>query len=120
MRQVISAHIFGDSMPKKFQRNLAAVAFLGVCLLGGAAWTQGTIVSPSYGPLTFNKADGGDLYLAQAGHFTVATLSNGVMEFHLKGEAFQIGYSGRQANICLTQVEAPEIRTSPSGSRASC
>ena len=74
----------------------------------------------SYGPLVFNRPGGGDFYVAQNGRFVPAEFRDGAIEIHLRGAPFQIGYNGEQLNICLAQVNFPEIRPDPKGNRASC
>lgn len=75
--------------------------------------------SSFYGPLTFNRA-GADFYFSQDGKFAPAALTDGMIEIHLHPRSFQIGYNGEQMNICLAQVPFPEVRTDPTGYRASC
>jgi hypothetical protein len=74
----------------------------------------------SYGPLTFNHAGGGDFYFAQNGRFVAAEFRDGAIEIHLRSAPFQIGYNGEQLNLCLAQVNFPEVRPDPKGFRASC
>jgi hypothetical protein len=102
-----------------------SAAFLLPCLLllscaanrngGGGVGRSG-----SYGPLIFNRSDGGDFYVAQDGRFVPAELRGGTIEIRLRSAPFQIGYNGEQLNICLAQVEFPEVRADPKGYRASC
>lgn len=88
-------------------------------LLAGCAATP-SATNPGYGPLSFNVDGGGDFYFAQDGQFAPAHLNQGAIEIDLKPSTFQIGYNGEQLNICLTQVPGPEIKTDPSGYKASC
>jgi hypothetical protein len=74
----------------------------------------------SYGPLVFNRAGGGDFYVAQNGRFVAAEFRDGAIEIHLRSAPFQIGYNGEQLNVCLAQVNFPEVRSDPKGFRASC
>ena len=74
----------------------------------------------SYGPLVFNRAGSGDFYFAQNGQFVPAEFGNGAIQIHLRSASFQIGYNGEQLNICLGEVDFPEIRPDPKGHEASC
>ena len=74
----------------------------------------------SYGPLLFNRAGGGDFYVAQDGRFVPAGFRDGAIEIHLHGAPFQIGFNGEQLNVCLAQIDFPEVRPDPKGYRASC
>jgi hypothetical protein len=74
----------------------------------------------SYGPLVFNRAGGGDFYVAQGGRFVPAGFRDGAIEIHLHGSPFQIGFNGEQLNMCLAQADFPEVRPDPKGYRASC
>jgi hypothetical protein len=75
--------------------------------------------SPNYGPLTFNR-DGADFYFAQDGKFAPASVNDGTIEIHLHASSFQIGYNGRQMNICLAPIPFEEVRADPTGYKASC
>ena len=74
----------------------------------------------SYGPLVFNRAGSGDFYVAQDGRFVPAEFSDGAIQIHLRSAPFQIGYNGEQLNICLGEVNFPEVRPDPKGYKASC
>lgn len=74
----------------------------------------------SYGPLVFNRGGSGDFYVAQNGRFVPAEFRDGAIQIHLRSAPFQIGYNGRQLNICLAEVNFPEIRPDPKGYKASC
>lgn len=89
---------------------------IAAAIAGSEAQSAG---SPVYGPLTFNR-EGADFYFAQDGKFAPALVTGGIIEIHLHPRSFQIGYNGEQMNICLAPVPFPEIRTDPSGYRASC
>lgn len=99
----------------RLARSLCLIT--SVLLLAGCAAAPS---APGYGPLSFNVSGGGDFYFAQDGSFVPARLSDGAIEVDLKPSAFQIGYNGEQLNICLAQTAGPEIRTDPSGYKASC
>lgn len=98
------------------------LCFVGVLVLviAACAATPAPAGKPSYGPLSFNTNAGGDFYFAQDGSFAPARLSQGAIEFDLKPSAFQIGYNGEQANLCLAQAESPETRSDPQGHKVSC
>ena len=98
----------------------SGVLVSSMLLLAGCATAPTPENNPGYGPLSFNVAGGGDFYFAQDGHFVPAHLGQGAIEIDLKPASFQIGYNGEQLNICLTQIPGPEIRTDPSGYKASC
>lgn len=74
----------------------------------------------SYGPLTVNADRGADLYITQDGAFAPATVTPQGIVIRLANLPFQIGTSSHQINLCLTLVDAPEIRVDPSGHGASC
>ena len=63
----------------------------------------------TYGPLAFNHTGGGDFYVSQNGHFVPAEFRDGAIEIHLHGAPFQIGYNGEQLNLCLAEVNFPEV-----------
>lgn len=102
----------------RFPQWLCVLASSMLLLAGCAATPSAT--NPSYGPLSFNVDGGGDFYFAQDGRFAPARLDQGAIEIDLKPSTFQIGYNGEQLNICLTQVPGPEMKTDPSGYKASC
>ena len=74
----------------------------------------------SYGPLVFNRAGSGDFYVAQNSRFVPAEFRDGAVQIHLRSASFQIGYNGEQLNICLAEVNFPEVRPDPKGNKASC
>ena len=73
-----------------------------------------------YGPLTVNRAEGGDLYVAQDGAMVPFAEKDGVLVFQLASRPFQLGTTSHQVNLCLSEVPAPEIRYDPQGFKASC
>ncbi len=75
--------------------------------------------APIYGPLSFNS-ERADFYVAQNGKFARASVSGGTIEIHLHPGSFEIGYNGEQMNLCLAQSPFEEIKTDPSGYKASC
>jgi hypothetical protein len=105
-------------------RWLSALCLICSLLLFSCATTHteggGTGQVGSYGPLVFNRAGGGDFYVAQNGRFVPAEFRDSAIEIHLRRVPFQIGYNGEQLNVCLAQVNAPEVRPDPKGYRASC
>ena len=105
-------------------RWLSASCLMGSLLLSSCATTHtdsgGIGQVGTYGPLAFNRTGGGDFYVAQNGHFVPAEFRDGAIEIHLHGAPFQIGYNGEQLNLCLAEVNFPEVRPDPKGYRASC
>lgn len=73
-----------------------------------------------YGPLTVNRAEGGDLYVAQDGAMVPFAEKDGVLVFRLASRPFQLGTTSHQVNLCLSELPAPEIRYDPQGFKASC
>jgi len=73
-----------------------------------------------YGPLTVNRAGGGDLYVAQDGAMVPFAERDGVLVFQLASRPFQVGTSSHQVNLCLSEAPAPEVRYDPQGFKASC
>lgn len=78
------------------------------------------VAQAPYGPLTVNRPDGGDLYVAQDGTMVPFIEKDGVLVFQLANHPFQIGTSSHQVNLCLSEVPAPEVRYDPQGFKASC
>jgi predicted small secreted protein len=105
-------------------RWLSASYLICSLLLSSCATTPtgggGVGQTSSYGPLTFNRAGGGDFYVAQNGRFVPAEFRDGAIEIHLRGAPFQMGYNGEQLNLCLAEINFPEVRPDPKGNRASC
>ena len=105
-------------------RWLSIACLVGTLLLSSCATTHteegGVGQIGSYGPLVFNRTGSGDFYMAQKGRFVPAEFRDGAIEIHLHSAPFQIGYNGEQLNICLAEVNFPEIRPDPKGFRASC
>ena len=103
---------------------LSTATLMGSLLLSSCATTPteegGVGQVDSYGPLVFNRTGGGDFYIAQKGRFVPAEFHECAIEIHLHSAPFQIGYNGEQLNICLAEVDFPEVRTDPKGFRASC
>ena len=103
---------------------LSAACLVASLLLSSCATTQtgggGVGQVDSYGPLVFNRGGSGDFYVAQNGRFVPAEFRDGAIQIHLRSAPFQIGYNGRQLNICLAEVNFPEIRPDPKGYKASC
>lgn len=109
-------------MKRKFP--FGALFLQGALLLmsAAAARAAGSDVAQAgdYGPLTFNRPGSGDFYVAQDGKLAPAEFRDGAVEIHIHGAPFQIGYNGRQLNLCLALVEFPEVRADPKGYSSSC
>lgn len=104
-------------------RLVAAISVLGAfwlaCPVGRAAGAD-IAQTGTYGPLIFNRAGGGDFYVAQDGKFAAAEFRDGAIEIHIHSAPFQIGYNGEQLNICLAMTEFAEVRLDPKGYPSSC
>lgn len=107
----------------KFVKLISLFASVSLCLVAAGCVTSGgkgpKPGGNGYGPLTFNRA-GGDFYFSQDGRYARTELAkDGVIEIHLKGAPFQVGYNGEQLNLALAQISIPEISTDPKGYKAS-
>jgi len=97
------------------RRRSGLIALCGSFALATAAQTPLT-----YGPLSVNLPQGGDLYFSQNGQFAPALIVDGTVVVHLKHAPFQIGSNAAKVNLCLSTTVAPEIQADPSGYKDSC
>jgi hypothetical protein len=92
----------------------ASLASLAVLALASCAGAGG------YGPLKVNLDAGADFYVVQDGALVPVEVTPDAITLRLANRPFEIGTNAEQMNLCLTQVEVPEVRADPRGNRASC